>query len=374
MTSYLIDARALGDESAVRGIGTYVRGLLSGYSALGVAGDVGLLLERGTAVPASLAATGFAVHPSRLRPVGRHLRPLLDPLQVRMALTTNRPALYHAVDYAQPVAAPVPVVLTVHDLIPFLMPHAYPWMRRERLLPLRQFCRADAVIAVSRSTADDVQRLAAVDPARISVIPEGVAANAPLSDADLAQLRTTHGLPERFVLAVGTFDPRKRIDLLVDVVRRLRASHDVDLVIAGFQGNFAEVVEANVRRAGLSNHTHLLGYVRDDDLRALYQMADCLLHTSAYEGFGLPPLEAMASGTATVAFDNSSLPEVIGSAGVLVPDGDVAAMADAAGSLLSNGRHRERLARSGRERAAMFTWERAATATLAVYRRVLDSR
>jgi len=149
MIRYLLDGRPLQDASAVRGIGTYVSGLLGGYQTLGVSSEVGLLLERGPAPRESLAAAGFAAHPTRLLRLNRHLRPTLDPLQVRRALGAQRPALYHAVEYAQPVLPPVPVVLTVHDLIPFVMPRDYPWMRRERAVAMRQFRHADAVIAVN---------------------------------------------------------------------------------------------------------------------------------------------------------------------------------------------------------------------------------
>jgi glycosyltransferase involved in cell wall biosynthesis len=371
---YLVDGRPLQDASAVRGIGTYLRGLLSGYESLGVSGDVGLLLERGPALPDSLVAAGFATHPTRLRPMNRHIRPTLDPLQIRRALGAHRPAVYHAVEYAQPVFPRVPVVVTVHDLIPFVMPRAYPWMRRERALAMRQFRHADAVIAVSRSTANDLQRIARVDPQRITVIPEGVMRRQPATDAELAALRVRRGLPQRFVLAVGTFDPRKRIDLLARVVRRLREDHDIGLVIAGFQGNFASVVERSLRDAGITEHSRLLGHVADDELTGLYQMTECLLFSSAYEGFGLPPLEGMACGAPVAVFDNSSLREVVGDAGLVIADGDGAEMAAAVSRLLDDRQEREHRAQMGRDRAASFTWERAAAATLRVYEMVLERR
>ncbi len=371
MIRYLLDGRSLQDESSVRGIGTYLRGLLSGYASLGVSNDVGLLLERGPAPPTGLVAAGFATHPARLRPLNRHVRPVLDPLQIRRALRAFPPALYHAVEYGQPLRPSLPVVVTVHDLIPFVMPGEYPWMRRERALPMRQFRSAEAVVAVSQSTADDLQRIAGVDPARLSVIAEGVSPHRPRSDAETASLRARLRLPERFVLAVGTFDPRKRIELLAEVVRGLRRHHGVGLVIAGSQGNFAGVVASSVARAGLSDHVRLLGHVTDDELGGLYQMSECLLFTSAYEGFGLPPLEAMAAGAPVAVFDNSSLREVVADAGLVVEDGNAALMVAEVSALLANPAERERRVAAGRERAAQFTWENTAAATLRVYQRVL---
>jgi glycosyltransferase involved in cell wall biosynthesis len=374
VSQYLIDGRSLADASAMRGVGTYLRGLLGGYLTLGISHDISLLMERGTVLPADLSAAGFTQHPTRLRPLNRHLRPVLDPLTVRLALGTDRPALYHAVEYAQPVMSPVPVVVTVHDLIPFVLPREYPWMHRERALPLRQVRRADAVIAVSQSTAHDLERLAGVDPARITVIAEGVTPRTELRDEQLDALRTRLTLPERFVLAVGTFDPRKRIGILADVVRRLRHHHDIGLVIAGFQGNFAHTVERAVRDAGIADHTRILGHVGDDELAGLYQLTECLLFTSAYEGFGLPPLEAMAAGAPVAVFDNSSLPEVVGGAAMVAPDGDANAMTALVDALLDDPAECERRSLMGRERARAFTWERAAAATLDVYQRALVGR
>ncbi len=371
MIRYLLDGRSLQDGSAVRGIGTYLRGLLGGFQALGVADDVGLLLARGADAPGIIDA-GFAVHAARLPRVDRRLRPLLDPFLVTGALHRDRPALYHAIEYGQPIRAPVPVVVTAHDLVPFVMPHLYPWMRREHALAVRQLRRADAVIAVSHSTAADLQRIARVDPGRITVIHEGVTTPARIPDDQLEAIRTRLRLPNRFVLAVGTFDPRKRIEILTSVVRELRMHHDVGLVIAGFQGNFAPAVQASIARAGIGEASRVVGHVSHEELAALYQMASCLLFTSSYEGFGLPPLEAMAAGTPVAVFDNSSLPEVVDGAGLLVADGDGDAMAAAVSALLSDPVEHERRSALGRVQASAFGWEQAAQDTLTVYSHVLE--
>jgi glycosyltransferase involved in cell wall biosynthesis len=368
VSRYLIDGRSLQDGSSTRGIGTYLRGLLTGLASIGAGQDIELLLERDGSIEHERAAGGMRVHRQRLPHTVRHLRPLVDPMLVRRALGRPRPDLYHAVEWAQPIASPVPVVVTVHDLVPFVMPREYPWMRRERILALRQLRRADAVIAVSRSTARDVERLAHVDPSRITVIPEGVEAAPPVDDDEVAALRARFRLPSRYVLAVGTFDPRKRVDILVEVTRALRQHHEVGLVIVGEQGNFAPEVSAAIARAGIASATRVLGHVPGPDLSALYVGAECLLFTSGYEGFGLPPLEAMAHGTPAAVFDNSSLPEVVGGAGLVIPDGDARAMAEAVGRLLVDPAERGRLARLGQARAAGLTWERAAEATLAIYR------
>ena len=365
MSGIILDARALQDLSAYRGIGTYVRGLLEGLDAAGGPHPT-LLLQQGE-VPPESGRLGLPVHARRLRPLNRHVQPILDPIQVGYALRTSGARVYHAVEYAQPLAPPMAVVVTIHDLIPFVMPSLYPWMRRERWPAMRRLRHADAVIAVSAATARDAVRIADVDPAKVTVVPEGVRAAAPVAPGMLDEVRRRLRLPPRFVLAVGTFDPRKRIGVLAGVVAAMRRDADIGLVIAGFQGNFETAVHGALERAGVAGAARVLGHVSAADLAALYAGAELLLFTSAYEGFGLPLLEAMAAGLPVVAFANSSLPEVAGGAAVLVPDGDAAAMTRAALGVLAPGNRRDDLIARGRSRAAELTWERAARATRAVW-------
>ncbi len=370
--TYLIDGRSLQDRSAVRGIGTYLRGLLAGYVQLGVASQVELIVRGGEAVPTEIAEFGLHRSRARIPVMKRRIQPVADPFLVATVLRRIRPHLYHGVDYAQPVTASMPVVITVHDLIPFVFPGQYRWLRRERLLALRLLHRADALIADSQSTAADLMRLADVDGERLHVIPLAVSERfRPADRSAVRDVRTTYGLTRPFVLAVGTFDPRKRIDILARATARLRRDHDVDLVIAGSQGEFDGPVRAAIAAEGLADRAHYLGYVPTDDLIALYAAAEALLFTSEYEGFGLPPLEAMACGANVVMFDNSSLREVAGTAALTVRDGDAIALGDAAAGLLSNPDEQARRRDAGTAWAATFTWKRTAVQTLGVYEQLL---
>lgn len=373
MNRYLLDARPLQHVSSVRGIGTYVRGLLGGFRDVGVADDVELLISRGESVPDAQSRAGIRIAPAAVPSVKRRLQPLVDPLFMSYLVRHLRPGLFHGVEWAQPLASAVPVVMTVHDLIPFVMPESYPWMRRERMLGLHQLRRASAVIADSSATAADVERLAHVDPGRIHVVHLAAAGYAPASAEAMEVARTRYDLPGPFLLATGTFDPRKRIGALVDAARRVRAHHDITLVIAGSQGNFAGPVARTIENAGMSSFTRVLGFIPRDDLTALYGACECFIFTSAYEGFGLPLLEAMACGAPVVAFRNSSIPEVVGGAAVLVEDGDVGGMTSAISTILADGGARERLGRAGRSRASDFSWQATAAATLEVYRQVLGA-
>lgn len=375
---WLLDGRALQDRSSTRGIGSYLRGLLDGLHALGADSRVTLMLRAGAPPPPDLGRWAAAPGP-RVPVLKRRLQPVADPFLVSRVVRRERPALYHAVEYAQPVAASgVPVVVTVHDLIPFLFPRDYPWMRRERLLALRLLRRADALITPSAATARDCVRLARVAAERITVVPHGVdPAYAPAGAQEVAALRAHLGLAaeEPYLLSVGVFDPRKRLPLLLDTAARLCASHpSLRLVLAGDQGDYAEPVRAAVAAAGLADRAVHAGYVPQEWMPALYTGAACLLFTSGYEGFGLPLLEAMACGCPVAACANSAITEVAGDAGLLVPEGSQAAMAEAlahlAGELLDDAVERSRRGELGRLHAASFTWERAAGATVAVYRRL----
>ena len=368
---WLIDGRALDGFSGVRGIGTYLRSLLAAYAELGVASRVLLLTERGATPGPATASLGLRQGPA-VRRVKRRLQPLLDPLLVSVALRRSHPALYHAIEWAQPlIAGGVPVVLTIHDLIPFLYPREHVWVRRERLLALRQARHADAVVVPSRATAGDVERLGHVDPARITVIPHGVDASfRPATEEAVDAVRRRLGLAdEPYLLTTGTLDPRKRRDLLARAVAALRRDTPVRLVIAGDQGIFLPLVDRALAEAGIAAQTVLPGFVSHEELVALYSGAAAFVFPSAYEGFGLPLLEAMACGTPVVAFDNSAHPEVAGDAAELVADGDLPAFTTAIERVLAEpAAIRATRVERGRARAATFEWRASAEAHLRLYR------
>ncbi|HEV3274841.1 MAG TPA: glycosyltransferase family 1 protein, partial [Candidatus Dormibacteraeota bacterium] len=269
----VMDGRPLQGASSVRGIGSYERGLLAGFRELADPPEVRLLLSAHQEPPAEVTIA-LRPAPRRIPVIHPTLQPIADTLLVANALRGSNADLYHAIEFGQPVRSRLPVVVTVHDLIPFVFPREYPWVRRARVLGLRLLRHADAVIAVSESTRRDVIRFSKADPERISVIPEGVSTVFKPAHADaIERLRDQLRLDRTFLLAVGTFDPRKRIGLLADVVRRVRRDHDIELVIAGDQGTFAGVVTGELARAGLAKHSRVIGHVTSDDLIALYTAA-----------------------------------------------------------------------------------------------------
>lgn len=370
MRPVLIDGRPLQGDSAGRGIGSYLRGLLGGMTQIGFSPEVSLLLIRG-APPPEVAKLGLRVA-ARTPRLERRVQILADPVLVGAALRRSAPRLYHAVEGGQPLRSAVPVVVTVHDLIPLLLP-GYSWKSRLLRRPgLRLLRRADALIVPSRATAGDCVRWAGVNRDRIHVIPHGLSpTQRPASAEAVAEVRDRLRLPRPYLLGVGTFEPRKGLPHLVAAARGLRRDHDLDLVVAGSQGSFAPAVRTQL--APLGEHGRDLGFVSSADLVALYSGAAAFVFPSAYEGFGLPVLEAMGCGTVAVAYANSSLPEVAGEAAVLVPDGDRVALEEALRRLLDDPEEARRRRQLGLEQAAHFTWSAAARQTVAVYEAVLGA-
>jgi glycosyltransferase involved in cell wall biosynthesis len=293
-----------------------------------------------------------------------------------LASTAGPIDLYHGTNYVAPWWSPAPVVLTVHDLTVHLFPDTHPWRRRalHALLPAR--CRrAVRVIADSGATRDDLVRLCGVPAERVDVVP--LAADhlpAPPDAAGRAAVLRRHGLPERFTLFLGALEPRKNLPALLTAFAGLREEGAAQaLVLAGAGSpDYVQGLRAAAARLGLREGESLWlpGPIDDAELPALYASCDVFVYPSLYEGFGLPPLEAMACGAPVVAARGSSLEEVFAGAALLVDPHDPAALRGALARLLGDPGLRADLAARGRARAAARGWDDVARDTLAVYERV----
>jgi glycosyltransferase involved in cell wall biosynthesis len=188
-------------------------------------------------------------------------------------------------------------------------------------------------------------------------------------------VREKYRLPEQFILYLGTIEPRKNVAGLLHAYRRLldRGDTTLDLVVAGRKGWLYEPVFQAVRELGLEERVHFTGWVAGEDAPALMNSAQVFVYPSLYEGFGLPPLEAMACGTPVVCSNAASLPEVVGDAAILVNPLETNEMADAIARVLSDPARRQEMCAKSIAQAARFTWERAARETLQVYERVINA-
>jgi len=283
--------------------------------------------------------------------------------------------IFHSPDFALPPVRSARSLVTVHDLSFMRVPECSdPRLRAylARVVPA-SIRRADMVLADSKSTRDDVVALLGVDPACVEVVYAGVEERFQrVSDTEvLAAVRARYQLPKRFVLGLGTLQPRKNFPRLIEAHAQVRkkTGEGIGLVIAGGPGWMSEDIFYRMQELGIQDSVRLPGYVADEDLPALYSLADVFAFPSLYEGFGLPPLEAMACGTPVVASDVSSLPEVMGDAALMVNPYDVAALAEGIERLLSDAPLRALCIQRGLDQARQFTWKRSAAKLLQVYQR-----
>ena len=283
--------------------------------------------------------------------------------------------LFHATEHLLPPLRHAPTVLTVHDMIFKLFPQHQKRLNYWYLnatMPL--YCRrASALITVSECSKNDIVRHYGLDPAQITVIYEAAAPEfQPPPPAAVEAVRRRYGLPERFLIHVGTLEPRKNLGRLVEALHRLREEGlRIPLLLVGGKGWLYDDFFRRLAQLDVQEDVRLTGYVPAADLPLLLGAATAAVMPSVYEGFGLPVLEAMACGTPVACADTSSLPEVGGDAARYFDPYDEAAMADAIRALWTDADLRAAMRRRGLKQAARFSWERAAVETLAVYDRVL---
>jgi glycosyltransferase involved in cell wall biosynthesis len=287
----------------------------------------------------------------------------------------NGVTLFHATEHLLPKLTRARSVFTLHDTAYLLFPQYHLLQNRLYLTVMmpRFLARADAVITVSENTRRDALRFYRLDPAKVHVIPEGVEPRFQPENnpQQRAEIKKRYGLPDRFILCVSTIEPRKNLPLLLEAYTALRPQcPNVGLVIAGGKGWLYESFFEHLRSLGLESQITLTGYVPEADLPGLINCAEVFTYPSKFEGFGLPPLEAMACGVPVVCSNASSLPEVVGDAGILLPPDDVRGWVEALTHVLTDPTFHADLRARGLARARQFSWETAARQTWAVYEKV----
>ena len=288
--------------------------------------------------------------------------------------------IFHSTDFALPPVRQARTILTVHDLTFMRLPQCAEASLRaylNKVVP-RSIERADLVLADSQSTQNDLVELLGVSPDKIEVVYAGVESRFRPMEGEMAlqRVRKRYGLDFPFILSLGTLEPRKNLTGLIEAYALLRDKGQVirdkglRLVIAGGKGWLYDEIFARVEELGLSGQVIFPGFVADEDLPALYNLAELFVFPSLYEGFGLPPLEAMACGTPVVTSDRPSLPEVVGEAGLMVEATDSQALAEAMERALADENLRQEMREKGLKQAVKFTWEAAAGKLLEVYKRL----
>jgi glycosyltransferase involved in cell wall biosynthesis len=287
--------------------------------------------------------------------------------------------LFHFPAFIASLRADVPTVVTIHDVCFHLFPEAFSLLRRHyyKFIIPRSIARSTAVIADSESTRKDIlDNFPATRRNILSSVHLGVDPVRFFQDTDAGRreaLRKQYGLPEQFILYVGTLEPRKNIPRLIkafaDGVVGKGLPHD--LVIAGRKGWMFDEIFKTAHTLKIGDRVHFTGFVEPEQLAALYSMARALAYPSLYEGFGLPCLEAMSCGTPVVTSNRSSLPEFAGDCGLTVDPESVDSIAAALEKICTDDKCHRDLARRGVQRARHYSWLTTAKKTLEVYNRVL---
>jgi glycosyltransferase involved in cell wall biosynthesis len=318
------------------------------------------------------------------RPLPRHVRTHVSgswtPRFIWMqsyaprALRSIRADVVHFTNGMLPLASSAATVVTIHDMSLTMYPRFHPLRRIVLNRPLVDLAarRADAVITVSDAAKRDIVRLYGIDADRVHVVHEAAAPAFQMvhDTVLLRRVREQYGLAERFILYVGTIEPRKNLPKLIDAFARRRVAGDLvhQLVCVGPYGWLSEDIEQQIDYLGIRDAVRFTGYVAFDDLPAIYNLAEMFVFPSVYEGFGLPVVEAMACGTPVITGPVAALAEVAGGAAERVDPLDVESLGDAMVRLAENRDRREALSKAGIERARGFSWQRAALDTLNVYR------
>jgi glycosyltransferase involved in cell wall biosynthesis len=298
------------------------------------------------------------------------------PLTMSAELRRNPVDVLH-VQFTAPPFSPCPVVVSIHDLSFEHLPQTFKWRSRKQLrITVRRSARdATQVIALSEFARRDIIATYQVSSEKVSVIPLAAPAHfRPVQDeGELQRVRQTYGIEGDYILSVGAIQPRKNLSRLVAAYSRLRwARPEVklpQLVLVGKCAWLYDETLRTIKELEVSESVILTGYVRESDLPALYSGALCFVYPSYFEGFGLPPLEAMKCGAPVIVGNKTSLPEVVGDAGVLIDPFDVDEMASAIQRVITDSNLRAQLRVKGLERAKLFDWQETARQTLSVYKK-----
>ena len=366
-----IDAHSVG--TGLAGNETYITNLIEALAALNAVNRYMLYVTKRSAVE---RFSGRWPHVSvrRTLPHTPFVRiPLTFPVELR-----RRPVDLLHVQFTAPPFAPCPVISTIHDLTFEHLPETFKrrsWMQLR--LTVRRTARTAAhLITPSEFSRRDLIETYAVAPERISVTPYAAAPHfRPASAEAVDRVKRKYGISGEYLLAVGSIQPRKNLVRLIraysDLHRRRSQAKLPQLVLVGKRAwLYGETLRA-VERSGVAANVIFTNYVPEHDLPALYTGALCFVYPSYFEGFGLPPLEAMQCGAPVIAGELTSLPEVVGDAGLLVNPFDTDAIGAAIASVIDDDELRARLRARGLERAALFSWHETARKTFEVYQRAI---
>jgi len=352
-----IDARKLHDF----GIGTYIRNLLRQLARLDKDSEFVVLCQPGDREAIATLGANFRPLPETARNYS-----IAEQVRVPLALKRERVTLFHAPHYVLPPLVRCRSVVTIHDCIHLMFPQYLPnrlaltYARTSIRLAAK---RATRVLTVSESSKRDILRFVDLPPEKIDVIYNAFDERFGVEprEEDVVRVKERYQLHDEFVLYAGNVKPHKNLERLITAFHlvRQRGLDHLKLVLIGDDISKYAALRRAVHRYQLHRYVRFLGYLPEETLAVMYRLSSVFVFPSLYEGFGLPPLEAMASGTPVVTSNVSSLPEVAGNAAILVDPYDPDALADAMLRVLTDESLRQDLRRRGLERARQFSWEQS---------------
>jgi glycosyltransferase involved in cell wall biosynthesis len=296
---------------------------------------------------------------------------------VPLNLVRARADLFHAPHYVLPALTPCRSIVTIHDCIHLMFPQYLPGRLAHagvRVAYRVAASRSERVLTVSEASKRDILRFCAIPPDKVDVIYNAIDErfDQPPDEAQITRVRERYQLHDRFLLYSGNVMPHKNLERIIEAFARVRqrGSDQIKLLITGSEISRYASLRRAVHRHNLHKYVRFFGFLSPETLATLYHLADAFVFPSLYEGFGLPPLEAMASGTPVLTSNVSSLPEVVDDAALLVDPYDPEAIADGMQRILSDTSLRARLIDRGHIRAAHFSWEESVKRVLTIYREV----
>jgi glycosyltransferase involved in cell wall biosynthesis len=379
-----LDVRPLQMSSRFQGTGVYGTNLVRQLMRIDTENEYVLLRRSGLAGPDLNCPPNFRFESlRRFHDQDRRLLPLLDQVLTPLDLARTRAHLYHALSIHYCCwRLPCPGVVTILDMIPLVFPSAYLRTGIKHRLLYRFARGADRILTPSEHARREVHRLLGIPLGRITVTHFAADERfRPVPDPrQVDAVLERYGIRRPFVLYAGGFtqkDPRKNVIRLVEAYSELRKQAGLErysLVLAGEPGPYSEALAGEMSRAGLLHGVRFPGHVDHGDLPFLYNGASCFVFPSSYEGFGMPPLEAISCGTPTVVYDNTSMPEVVGEGGIRVDEQDARALPEAIRAVLTRPGLASALREKGLRQARKFDWARTARLTREAYLEVWERR
>ncbi|MBI2222066.1 MAG: glycosyltransferase family 4 protein [Acidobacteria bacterium] len=361
-----IDARKLHDY----GIGTYVRNILKQLALQDRTNEYVLICRPDHCAMARDLGPNFTAVPDASRPYS-----VAEQFSVPLDLRRHKVDLLHEPHYVLPPFVPCRAVVTIHDCIhlrfPQYLPHRKLAHAYARMFLWTATHQAERIITVSETSKRDILQYFRIPPDKIEVIYNGIDDRfwTRPTDDEMERVRERYQLTGQFLLYAGNIKPHKNLERLIEAFHQLRREgfDDLKLLIIGDEISKYATLRRTVHRYKLHQHVRFFGFVPDHTLAALYRLAAVFVFPSLYEGFGLPPLEAMASGTPVVTSNVSSMPEVTGDAALLIDPYDAEAIAAGIKTVLTDDSLRVGLRERGFKRAREFSWSRSAERVRAIY-------